>query len=122
MTFDNLINNGMKGMNYPKTSIRLTDKTFARTIERYPLTVVVCLPMMEYTFGNPLPVVNMMAKEFEGKAVFGMLNIKENKKTASRYDITTTPVVLIFKDRRLIAYLKNDITKKDIEERIKQYL
>lgn len=109
-------------MNYPKTSIELTDKTFARAIEIYPLVVVVCLPMMEYTFGNPLPVIDIMAKEYEGKVMFGLLTIKGNKKTASRYDITTTPVVLIFKDKRLVGYLKNDVTRKDIENRIKQYL
>lgn len=112
----------MKEMNYPKTSIELTDKTFSKTIERYPLVVVVCLPTMDYTFGNPLPVINIMAKECEGKAVFGLLNIEENKKTASHYDVATPPVFLIFKDGRLIGYLKNDVTRKDIENRIKQFL
>lgn len=115
-------NKGMKEMNYPKTSIELTDKTFARIIERYPLVVVVCLPTMEYTFGDPLPIINTMAKEYEGKAVFGLLNIEENKNIASHYDVKTTPIVLIFKDGRLIGYLKNDVTRRDIENRIKRYL
>lgn len=109
-------------MNYPESAIKLTDRTFSRTIERYPLVVVACLPTMDYTFGNPLPVINIMAKESEGKVVFGLLNIEENEKTASHYDVATTPGFLIFKDGRLISYLKNDATKKDIEERIKQLL
>jgi thioredoxin 1 len=112
----------MNEMNYPKTSIELTDKIFARAIEIYPLVVVVCLPTMEHTFGYPLPVIDTMAKEYEGKVVFGMLNNKENKNIASHYDVTTTPVFLIFKDGRLIGYLKNDVTRKDIEDRIKQYV
>jgi thioredoxin-like negative regulator of GroEL len=118
----NRINQGVKCMNYPKTSIELTDKTFARNIERYPLLVVVCLPTMEYSFGNPLPIINTMAKECQGKAVFGLLNIQKNKKTALYYDVNTTPVVMIFKEGRLVGYLKNDVTRKDIEERIGLYI
>jgi thioredoxin-like negative regulator of GroEL len=109
-------------MNYPRTPLVLTDKKFAKTIGRYSLVVVVCLSTMELTFGNPLPVIDTMAKKYEGKVVFGLLKIKENKQIASRYDITTSPVVLIFKNQRLVGYLKNDVTRKDIEERIKQNL
>ena len=109
-------------MNYPKESIEFTDKTFTRAIEIYQLVVVFCLPSMEYTFGNPLPVMDKMAKKYEGKVIFGILNVEEYKKIALNYDVATTPAVLIFKDQRLVGYLKNDITKKDIEDRIKQYL
>lgn len=113
---------GVKGMNYPKKPLILTDKKFERTIEKYPLVVIVYLSSMELTFGNPLPVIDAIAKKYEGKVVFGLLTIKENKKIASRYDITKTPVVLIFKNKRLVGYLKNNVTRKDIEERIKQNL
>lgn len=109
-------------MNYPKTSIVLTERTFVNTIRKYPLIVVMCLPTMELTFGNPSPVIDAMAKKYEGKAVFGLLNTDENKEIASYFDITTTPVVLIFKNQRLVGYLKNDITRKTIEDRIEQYL
>ena len=112
----------MKKMNYPKTSIGLTNKTFARTIERYPLVVVACLPKMEYRFGNPLLGIDALAKKCEGKAIFGMLNVEQNKNIALHYDITTTPVILIFNNGRLVGYMKNDFTKKDIENRIKQFL
>lgn len=109
-------------MNYPKTSIELSGKTFARAIDRYPLVVVVCIPTMEYTFGNPLPVIETMVKEYEGKVIFGLLNTEENKKIAQNYDVTTTPTFLIFKDRRLVGYLNNGVTRGEIEEKINQYL
>ena len=109
-------------MNFPVTSVGLTDKTFSQTIKAYPLVAVVCLPTMELTFGNPMPMIDAMAKKYEKKAVFGLLSVDENKKIASRYDIMTTPVVLIFKNQRLVSYLKNDVTSKTIEDRIKLYL
>jgi thioredoxin 1 len=117
-----IINRGIEDMNYPNKPLIFTEKKFARTIERFPLVVLVCLHNMELTFGNPTPVIDSLAKKYEGKVVFGLLNIKKNKKIAVRYDITTAPVVLIFKNQRLVGYLKNDVTRKDIEERINQNL
>ena len=67
-------------MNYPKTSLILNDRKFEITIESYPLIVMVCLPTMDLTFGNPRPVIDTMARKYEGKVVFGLLNIEENKK------------------------------------------
>lgn len=109
-------------MNYPKKPIILNDRKFTRTIERFPLVVMVCFPPIEFTFGNPIPIIDTMAKKYEGKVVFGLLDIIENKKIALHYDITTSPVVLIFQNQRLVGYLKNGVTRKEIEERIKQFL
>jgi thioredoxin-like negative regulator of GroEL len=117
-----MIDKGVKGMNYPKKPLMLNNEKFAKTIERYPLVVIIAVPTMELTFGNPIPVIDTMAKKYQKKAVFGILNIKENNEIASRYDITTAPVFLIFKNHRLVSYLKNDVTRKDIEERIEQNL
>jgi len=109
-------------MNYPNKSITLTDKTFTSAIETHPLVIVFCLPSTEYTFGNPLPVIDSMAKKYEGRIIFGILNVEEYKEIALHYDVATTPAVLIFKNQRLVGYLKNDITITDIEDRIKRYL
>jgi thioredoxin-like negative regulator of GroEL len=109
-------------MRYPKKPLILTEKKFANTIDRYPLVVMACLPNMELTFGNPEPVLEVLAKKYEGKVVFGIVNIEKNKNLASHYDITNAPVFLIFKNRRLVGYLKNDISKRDLEGRIKQNL
>ena len=108
----------MKEMNYPKKPLVLTSKNYTRTIKRYPLVVMVCLPPMDYTFGNPTPIIDIMAKKYEGKVVFGLLDTKVNKKIASHYDISNTPVFLIFKNQRLVGYLKNSTTRKELEERI----
>lgn len=109
-------------MNYPKGSIMLNDNTLENTIEKHHLVVVACLPTMELTFGNPQPVIDAMAKKYEKKVVFGLLNVNENKRIASRYKIKTTPVILVFRNQRLVAQLKNNVTRKDIEDRIEPYL
>jgi thioredoxin 1 len=109
-------------MKYPKTPLIITEKKFTKTIKRYPLVIMVWLPDMDLTFGNPRPVINKMAEKYEGKVVFGLLNIEKNKEIASQYDIENPPVFLIFKNQRLVGYLKNDVSKEDLEVRIKQNL
>ena len=61
-------------MNYLRRSILLNDKTLEKTIEKHRLVVVVGLPTMELTFGNPQPVIDAMAEKYEKKVVFGLLN------------------------------------------------
>lgn len=109
-------------MRYPKKPLILTGEKFEKTIKRYPLVVMMCLPNMELTFGNPEPVMNVMAEKYEGKVVFGIIDIEKNKGIASHYDITNTPVFLIFNNTRLVGYLKNNGSKKDLDEKIEQNL
>ena len=112
----------MQKLTYPKKAIDLTDRTFARTIKRFPMVVVCCLSTTEYTFGSPIPIIDMMAMDYKEKVLFGILNVKQNKKIATHYDIEKPPVFLIFKNGRLVGYLKNDVTRKNIENRIEQYI
>ena len=109
-------------MNYPEAPIKLTDRIFADTIKKYPLMVVLFHQDIEYTFGNPLPILEQMAEKYAGKIVFGILNIKKNQKTALHYDITSTTAILIFKNQRLVGYLKNNITRQELEDRIDLYM
>jgi len=44
------------------------------------------------------PIIEEIAKEFEGKARVGKLNVFENPETAGKYQIVGIPTVIIFKD------------------------
>ena len=43
-------------------------------------------------------IIEEIAKEFEGKAKFGKLNVMENPDIASQYKIMGTPTLIIFKN------------------------
>lgn len=66
------------------------------------------------------PVVEELAKEYEGKIKVGKLNIDENPQTPSRYGVMSIPTIMIFKDgqpvKSIIGAQGKDNFKKAIEE------
>lgn len=63
------------------------------------------------------PVVEEMAKEYEGKAVIGKLNVDHNPKVSMDYGIMSIPALLYFKggkvvDKQVGAVPKHILSKK----------
>lgn len=63
------------------------------------------------------PVVEEIAKEYEGKALVGKLNVDHNPQVSSKYGIRSIPTILFFKNGQLVdkqvgAVPKNVLTQK----------
>ncbi|MSQ79869.1 MAG: thioredoxin [Flavobacteriaceae bacterium] len=63
------------------------------------------------------PVVEELAKEYEGKAVIGKLNVDNNPKVASQFGVRSIPTLLFFKNGELVdkqvgAVPKNILSSK----------
>jgi thioredoxin 1 len=77
--------------------IELTDKNFEDNVLKSKLPVLVdfsaqwCMPckMVE-------PVIEELAKEYEGKIKVGKLNVDENPQTVAKYGIMSIPTVVLF--------------------------
>jgi thioredoxin 1 len=65
------------------------------------------------------PVLEQVAKEVTGKAVIGKIDIDSEQKTASRFQITSVPTMILFKNGkevgRLVGLRNADAVKKFIE-------
>jgi thioredoxin 1 len=48
------------------------------------------------------PIIEEIAKEFEGRVEVGKLNIIENLEIAKKYGVPATPTLIIFKDGKPI--------------------
>ena len=48
------------------------------------------------------PSVEQLAREFDGRAVVGKLNVDENPAVAGRYNIMSIPTLLIFKNGAVV--------------------
>jgi thioredoxin 1 len=48
------------------------------------------------------PVVDEIAKEYDGKAVVGKVNVDHNPKISTDYGIMSIPALLFFKDGKLV--------------------
>lgn len=78
--------------------IRITDQTFEQTVLKNDKPVLVdfwavwCGPCQMQG-----PIVEEVAKEMEGKAVVGKVNVDENPGTAGQYGVMSIPTLIIFK-------------------------
>ncbi len=51
------------------------------------------------------PVVERVAKEYDGRVVFGKLNTDGNPETATRYRISSIPALILFRDGKPVTRL-----------------
>ncbi len=68
------------------------------------------------------PIVEEIAKEYEGKLKVGEVNVDENNGLAGRYGIMSIPTLKFFKDGKIVGELIGAAPKNMIEEQIKKYL
>ena len=65
------------------------------------------------------PVMDQLAAESQGRYRIAKLNVDENPRTASRYQISSIPTMLIFKDGKLVDRLIGAQGKQVIAERLR---
>jgi thioredoxin 2 len=81
--------------------VTVTDATFSAEVERSPLPVVLdmwapwCGPCRMIT-----PMIEELATEMAGRLRFAKLNVDENPATATRYNVTSIPTILVLKGGR----------------------
>ncbi len=98
----------------------LTDKNFEGEVLKSDLPVLVdffadwCAPCKMAG-----PVIEELAKEYEGKIKVGKLNVDENPQTGQKYGILSIPKVIIFKNgkeiRRQVGFLGKEAYRKLID-------
>jgi thioredoxin 2 len=66
------------------------------------------------------PIVEQLAKESQGKYLVAKLNIDENPRTASQYQISSIPTLLIFKNNQLVDRVVGLQPKPAIQQRLQR--
>jgi thioredoxin 1 len=69
-----------------------------------------------------LPVVDELAKEYEGKIKVGKVNTDENMSLSSQFQITSIPCLIIFKNGKPINKMVGFRPKNDIKQEIDNVL
>jgi thioredoxin 1 len=86
--------------------IAITDQTFEQTVLKSDKPVLVdfwavwCGPCQMQG-----PIVEEVAKEMEGKAVVGKVNVDENPESAGKYGVMSIPTTIIFKGGQPVKQL-----------------
>jgi len=64
------------------------------------------------------PVVEELAKEFDGKAVIGKLNVDENPNVTMEYGIRSIPALLFFKNGEIVDRQVGAVPKSVLNEKL----
>ena len=68
------------------------------------------------------PIIEEVAKDFEGRAKVGKLDVDQGPKTAEKFEIMSVPTIVVFKDGRMKETLTGVQTKEFLAEKINSLL
>jgi thioredoxin 1 len=97
----------------------VTDRTFAQEVLQSTPPVLVdvwadwCGPCKAIA-----PIVEELAREYEGRLKVMKLDVDENPRTASTYQVQSIPTVLVFKDGRLAERIVGAVPKQVVIDKL----
>src|SRR5437868_15490517 len=62
------------------------------------------------------PTIDQIAAEYAGKVKVGKLDVESNIETASRYQISSIPTLLVFKGGKVVSQRLGAIGKADVKK------
>jgi thioredoxin 1 len=68
------------------------------------------------------PIVEEIAKDYEGKLKVGKLNVDENSQTAGQYGIMSIPNLLFFKGGKVVDQIVGAVAKQQFVEKLDKIL
>jgi thioredoxin 1 len=103
--------------------VELTNENFEKEVASFPGTVMVdfwapwCGPCRMVG-----PVVEELAKDYQGKAKVGKLNTDEAQEIASKFGIRSIPTLLFFKNGEVVSQMVGAYPKSKISEKLESVL
>lgn len=99
--------------------IAINDQQFEETVLKSEIPVLVdfwapwCRPCLMLS-----PVIEALTEEYQGKIIFTKLDVDQNQKTASHYQVMSIPTVLIFKKGEPVTHLVGNKPREDIKKEL----
>ena len=103
--------------------LNLTDANFKKEVLESNLPVLV-----DYwaSWCNPCrmiaPIIEELAKEYNNKLKIGKLNIDDNPKIPTQYQVMSIPTLMFFKKGRVIEQAVGVISKAELKKKIEENL
>jgi thioredoxin 1 len=104
--------------NIPDTPIQLSDGNFDGNIEKYKTIAIDCWAPWCGPCRMVEPIVADLAKEMQGRIVFGKLNVDENQMVSTKYGIMSIPTLLVFKNGNLVDNIIGAMPKEMLKARL----
>jgi thioredoxin 1 len=68
------------------------------------------------------PVVEELAKDYDGQAVIGKVNVDENPEITTKYGIRNIPTILFIKNGEVVDKQVGAVPKTVLEQKLKAHL
>ena len=107
-------------MGFPEHPVEVFDRTFASEVAAFrgPAAVLFWTPWCGHC-ARLLPIFDELASEFSGYIKFVKIDLDKNAATASQHQIASVPVLLLFKDGRIVNRLVGALPKYQLEHHLK---
>lgn len=116
------INGGNQMENMPSEPVEMNDTDMNDHINKHKIVVVDCWAPWCGPCRMIHPIIDELAKELQGKVVFGKLNVDNNQQTASKYGIMSIPSLLVFKDGKLVDQIVGAMPKPTLKSKLEPYI
>jgi thioredoxin len=109
---------------YPVSNeiIKVTDDDLDSAINNYPLFVLDCYQIGCSHCDSLNAALGEIIQDFQGKVVFGEMDMTDNIETKKLYAIHRFPTLLLFKNGNLVKKVNGFVSKIDTEKKIASYL
>jgi thioredoxin 1 len=103
--------------------IELTDNNFEKEVEQSDIPVLIdfwaiwCSPCKMIA-----PIVEELAKDYDGKLKVGKLDVDNNRQTAIKFGIRSIPTLLLFKDGHVADQIVGVTAKANLVNKINAIL
>jgi len=116
------MNGGNQMENMPSEPVEMNDTDMNDNINKYKTVVVDCWAPWCGPCRMIHPIIDELAKELQGKIVFGKLNVDNNQQTAQKYGIMSIPSLLVFKDGKLVDQIVGAMPKPALKAKLEPYM
>ena len=103
------------------SEVTVTDKNFDEQVLKATMPVLVdfwavwCGPCQMQN-----PILEEVAKEYEGKVKIAKLNVDENPETAGKYNVMSIPTLMIFRDGKVVKQMIGVQSRETLEKEFKK--
>ena len=111
-----------KGVENISSATEVKDSTFDDFVKDNKIVIIDCWAPWCGPCRSLAPIIEELAKEFEGKIAFGKLNTDENENIPMKFNISAIPTLLVFKNGEMVDRIVGAGNKEFMKAKFAKHL